>query len=180
MKNFLLGALATISILAVGSFAYLRLGFAEVRGDIPGSRLESYLMSTAVHESVRRHAPEIPNPVPPTEENLIAGGKMYLGECAGCHGTPGKAEDETGDSLYPPIPQLPKVGTEYSEAQIFWVAKHGIRRAGMFANGKWDSDQRLWTIAAFIKRINTLPTAVKEALQPKKPAADSKDASKQL
>src|SRR4029077_2977978 len=162
MKNFLLGVLATVVVLAVGAFAYLRLGLAEVRADLPGSRLESYLMSTAVHASVRRHAPVIANPVLPTTDNLIAGGKMYRGECAGCHGTPGQAANETGDSLYPPIPQFPKVGTEYSEAQIFWVAKHGIRRAGMFANGKWDSDQKLWTIAAFIKRMNALPEPVKE------------------
>jgi mono/diheme cytochrome c family protein len=177
MKNFLVGGLTAIAALTVGTFAYLRLGFAEMRADLPASHLESYLMSAAVHASVRRHAPEVPNPVQPTDENLIAGGKMYLGECAGCHGTLGKAPDETGDSLYPPIPQLPKVGTEYSEAQVFWVAKHGIRRAGMFANGKWDSDQKLWTIAAFIKRMNALPEPVKEALAPK-PAADAKDVGK--
>jgi hypothetical protein len=68
------------------------------------------------------------------------------------------------------------MGTEYTEAQVFWIAKHGVRRAGMFANGKWDSDQKLWTIAAFIKRMQSLPPAVKEALQPPKP--ESKDASK--
>ncbi len=178
MKNFLLGVVVTLGALTTGTFAYLRLGLAEVRADIPGSHLESYLMSTAVHASVRRHAPEVPNPVQPTDENLIAGGKMYLGECAGCHGTPGKPE-ESGDSLYPPIPQLPTAGTEYSEAQVFWVAKHGIRRAGMFANGKWDSDQKLWTIAAFIKRMNALPAPVKEALEPKKAEVDSKDSNKQ-
>ena len=179
MKSFLLGVVATLVVLAVGTFAYLRLGFAEVRGDMPGTRLESYLMSAAIHASVRRHAPEISNPIPPTNENLIAGGKMYLGECSGCHGTPGKTENETGDSLYPPIPQFPKVGTEYTEAQIFWVAKHGIRRSGMFANGKWDSDQKLWTIAAFIKHMNALPQPVSEALAPKKAAAGAEDSSKQ-
>lgn len=178
MKNFLLGVLTTLAVLVVGTFAYLRLGLAEVRADVPGSHLESYLMSTAVHASVRRHAPEIPNPVQSTDENLIAGGKMYLGECAGCHGAPGKTHDETDDSLYPPIPQLP-MGTQYSEAQVFWVAKHGIRRTGMFVNGKWDSDQKLWTMAAFIKRMNALPEPVKEALKPKKTAADSNDSNKQ-
>ncbi len=179
MKNFLLGVLTTLLALAAGTFAYLRLGLAEVRADVPGSNLESYLMSTAVHASVRRHALEVPNPVQPSNENLIAGGKMYLGECAGCHGAPGKAQKETDDSLYPPIPQLP-TGTQYSEAQIFWVAKHGIRRTGMFVNGKWDSDQKLWTMAAFIKRMNALPEPVKEALEPKKAAVtDSKDSSKQ-
>jgi mono/diheme cytochrome c family protein len=164
MKNFLLGVAVTLAILAIGGFAYLRFGFAQVRGDLPPSPWENYLMSSAVHASVRRHAPEMPNPVPPTDENLIAGGKQYLGECGGCHGKPGKPDPTGGSSLFPPIPQLPIAGTEYSEAQIFWIAKHGIRHSGMFANGKWDSDQELWTVAAYIKRMNSLPQSVTEAL----------------
>ena len=121
-------------------------------------------MQMAVHAAVRRHAPEVVNPIPPTEENLIAGGKMYLNECAGCHGTPGKAE-KAPSPLNPAAPRFPDVGTSYSEAQVFWVAKHGIRRTGMFANGVWDSDQMLWTVAAFIYRIKNLPPRVQAEMQ---------------
>jgi hypothetical protein len=66
--------------------------------------------------------------------------------------------------LYPPAPELPAVGTQYSAAQVFWVAKHGIRRTGMFANGTWDADSVLWPIATFITRITDLPPAVRESL----------------
>jgi mono/diheme cytochrome c family protein len=163
LKNFLLGVLFTLLAVFLGGFAYLRLGYVEVRGDLPPSNWERTLMFSAVHASVRRRAPELPNPIPATDENLIAGGKIYTNECSGCHGAVGKA-DETGDSLFPPIPQLPVVGTTYTEAQIFWVAKHGIRLSGMFANGKWDSDQKLWTVAAYIKRIKSLPPGVQEEL----------------
>ena len=169
MKNFLLGVVTTLLILAIGGFLYLKLGLAEVRGDIPPSRWERALMSSAAHASVRRRAPEIPNPVAPTDENLIAGGKLYLNECAGCHGTPGKP-NESSDALYPPIPDLPAAGTKYSEAQIFWIAKHGIRLSGMFANGKWDSDEKLWTITAYISRIKSLPLRVREELAKPSPA----------
>jgi mono/diheme cytochrome c family protein len=127
-------------------------------------------MTKSVHASARRRAPALPNPVVPTDENLLAGGKIYLGECAGCHGIPGAPDSEsTADSLYPAVPHLPKVGTAYSEAQIFWVAKHGIRRTGMCANGKWDSDQKLWTVAAYIKRIKSLPPHVQQELSKPKP-----------
>jgi mono/diheme cytochrome c family protein len=163
MKNFLLGVLFALLVLGLGAFAYLRLGYAEVRGDLPPSNWERSFMFSAAHASVRRRAPELPNPVSPTDENLIAGAKIYADECAGCHGAIGKT-DQIGDSLYPPIPQLPAVGTTYTEAQIFWIAKHGIRLSGMFANGKWDSDQKLWTVAAFIKRIKSLPPRVQEEL----------------
>lgn len=163
MKQFLLGSLTTIVVFTIGALVYLRLGLAETRSDIPPSRLESSLMRMAVHASVRRHAPEVVNPVAPTEENLIAAGKMYLGECAGCHGTPGKVNKED-NSLNPAAPQFPVVGTEYSEAQIFFVAKHGVRRTGMFANGVWDNDQKLWTLAAYIYRIRNLPPRVAEEI----------------
>ena len=168
MKNFIFGVLFTLVVLVVAGFLYLRLGFAEVRADLPPSGFESMLMTSAVHASVRRRAPELPNPVAPTEENLIAGGKLYVEGCSGCHGTPGKPDEES-DSLYPRIPHLPTAGTSYSEAQIFWIAKHGIRYSGMFVNGKWNSDEKMWTMAAYIKRIKELPPRVREELS--KPAS---------
>ena len=163
MKNFLYGVLFTLLVLAIGGLAYLEMGFAEVRADLPPSRWERAVMFSAVHASVRRRAPEQSNPIPLTDENLIAGGRIYLNGCAGCHGAPGKS-DESSESLYPPIPQLPTAGTTYTEAQIFWVAKHGIRFSGMFANGKFENDQKLWTVAAYIKRIKELPPHVQEEL----------------
>ena len=167
MKNFLLGVVAGALLLVLCGVAYLRLGFARVRADLAPAVWETQLMKPAVHASVRRQAPEMPNPVAPTEENLIAGGKLFINGCSGCHGRAGSEEDISG-SLFPPIPQFHKEGTSYTEAQIFWIAKHGIRRTGMFANGKWNSDQELWTMAAYVKRMRELPPAVQEALAPKK------------
>jgi mono/diheme cytochrome c family protein len=163
MKSFFLGVIATLLVLAVGGSAYLQLGLAEVRGDVPASQLEDYLMRTSVHAAVRRNAPELASPVPPTDVNLITGGKMYLDQCAGCHGTPGK-QRKYPSALNPSAPQLAVVGTEYTESQVFWVAKHGIRRTGMFSNGLWDSDEELWALAAYIKRMQHLPPRVQEEL----------------
>ncbi len=166
MRNFFLGTLAGATVLILCGMLYLRLGFAEVRADLGPSSFENSFMTAAVHASVRREAPEMPNPVAPTDENLIAGGKLFNGGCAGCHGAYGKPGDDS-DSLFPRIPQLHKTGTQYTEAQIFWIAKHGIRRTGMFANGKWSSDQELWKMAAYIKRSRSLPPEVQKALEPK-------------
>jgi len=167
MKNFVLGLIAGAFLLILSGTIYLRLGFAEIRGDLPPGKLETRLMTAAVHASVRRRAPDMPNPVAPTDDNLIAGGKLFINGCSGCHGRAGSSEDSSA-SLFPPTPQFHKVGTEYTEAQIFWIAKHGIRRTGMFANGQWNSDQELWTMATYIKRMRELPPAVQAALAPKK------------
>src|SRR5260370_800259 len=74
VKHFLLGVLFALLALFIGGFAYLRLGFAEVRGDLPPSRWENALMISAVHASVRRHAPVTPTPVPHPDEKLITAG----------------------------------------------------------------------------------------------------------
>jgi cytochrome c553 len=165
MKKFLIGVLVGIAVPITGAFSYLRLGMAEVRADIPPGRWENYLMSKGMHASVKREASNAPNPVLPTDENLIAGGKVYLSACAGCHGRPGKPFGGKGPILYPPIPELPVVSTELSEAQIFLVAKHGIRRSGMFANGVWASDEQLWAVAAYLKRMNSLPPSVQVVIE---------------
>jgi mono/diheme cytochrome c family protein len=164
MKNFLLGVVVTLAVLAGGLFEYFHQGMMEVRADIPPSGFETAVMNSAVHASVRRSAPEVPNPVELTDDNLIAGGKFYLDACAGCHGTPGKPENGKGAVLFPIIPELPVVGTTYTEAQVFWVAKHGLRRSGMFANGSYAKDDSLWKVSAYIKRMNSLPPAVQAAV----------------
>jgi mono/diheme cytochrome c family protein len=164
MKNFLLGVITTLTVLAIGAVGCLRLGLSEVRADIPPTRFETYVMNSAVHASVKRSAPEVSNPVEPTNENVIAGAKFYFDACAGCHGTPGKPENGKGAVLFPIIPELPVIGTEYTEAQVFWVAKHGLRRSGMFANGMFAKDKDLWTVAAYIKRMNSLPPTVQAAV----------------
>jgi mono/diheme cytochrome c family protein len=83
---------------------------------------------------------------------------MYLEQCARCHGAPGA---ELKDSSAPPLRRL---GAEFSESQIFWVAKHGIRWTAMPSNGIQDSDEELWAVAGYIKRMNRLPQHVKEEL----------------
>lgn len=167
MKNFALGFVCGILFLVVSSAGYSLLGLGEARADLPPSKFEIAFMKRAVHASVRREAPAMPNQFPPTEETLIAGGKMYLNECAGCHGSLAKPDEFPG-ALFPGAPNLPVVGTEFTESQVFSVAKHGVRRTRMFANGMWDSDEKLWKVAAFISRIRSLPPSVSAALAEKK------------
>ena len=165
MKNFVVGAIAAIVVLAVGTLGYLGLGFAPVGADAEPPAWEAGLMNSTVHASVRRSAPRMQNPLAPTEETLIAGGKLYLDDCVGCHGAPGKPASAFGATFYPPVPQFPSIGTQYPEAEVFWVAKHGIRRTGMSPQGPYYTDTELWTLSAFITRIKNLSPGVLNGIQ---------------
>ena len=139
----------------------------EVMTDSAMPPWAKHLSSVGIHASIRRTAPGVQNPLPPGEQTLIAGGKLYLNDCVGCHGELGKPPSQFGASFYPPAPQFPLVGTQYSQNEVFWIAKHGIRRTGMGAQADSYSDQQLWTLAAFIVRMPNLPPAVLSEIQPK-------------
>jgi len=167
MKPFLLGFIAAFVVLPVCTIAYFRLGLAEVRSDAKPPAWESQLMRSAVHASVRRSASGIQAPsTENSEDTLFEGGKLYLNGCAGCHGTPGKPEEDL--SHYPPVPQLPQVGTHYSEPEIHWIIQHGIRNTAMSAYGPFYSDKEMWALVSFLRRIDNLPPRVLERIQAKK------------
>jgi mono/diheme cytochrome c family protein len=165
MKNFIGGFIAGTFLLIVGALGYLRLGLLDIRSSVPVPVLTGRFLFSGIHASVRRTSPKLQNPLPQSDETLIAGGKLYLNDCVGCHGEPGKPPSDFGATFYPPAPQFPRVGTNYSEAEVFWVAKHGIRRTGMSAQGSSYTDPKLWMLAAFISRFPNLPPRVLEGIR---------------
>jgi mono/diheme cytochrome c family protein len=52
--------------------------------------------------------------------------------------------------------------TVYTEAEVFWIVKRGIRNTGMPAFGKLLSDGDIAQLAALIKRFDA-PSATVEA-----------------
>jgi mono/diheme cytochrome c family protein len=168
MKQFILGIFMGALVLLLSVVAYLQLGMANVAADAPTPAWVTRWMFSATHASIRRATPRaLRNPIPVTNETLIAGGKLYLNDCVGCHGTPGKAPSDFGATFYPPAPQLGRAQTTYSEPEIYWIAKHGIRRTGMSEQASSYSDEHLWQLAAFIGHITTLPPQVRSALEPR-------------
>ena len=65
------------------------------------------------------------HPIPPSQENLIAGAKLYRQMCSRCHGTTGESDHTYGQCFYPPAPQLPLTRTLYTDNEMFWIVKHG-------------------------------------------------------
>src|SRR5438128_4732307 len=85
MKKFAAGFFAGAMVLVIGTLGYLRLGLLDVRSDAPLPDMMARLLYAGIHTSVRRTAPKAQNPLPRTDETLIAGGKLYLNNCVGCH-----------------------------------------------------------------------------------------------
>lgn len=165
MKTFFQGFAVGMGVLTLAVFLALETGMVEIRADVVPSPVISRFLDIAMHASVRRNAPALQSPLPNDEQVLIAGGKLYMNDCTGCHGEPGKPS-EFGATFYPPVPQFAQTATRYTEAQIVWIAKHGIRRSGMGAEGNSYSDIDYWRLARFIRNMTLLTPHVLEALKP--------------
>lgn len=120
----------------------------------------------AMDAATERRAPEQKNPIPPTEENLVAGAKLYLDHCAGCHGVPSNPASPFSRSFNPPSPGFFRRAPDMPDNQNFYIIQHGVRWTGMPAWGRILSDEQIWKIATFMSHIEKLPPAAQKLLEP--------------
>ena len=164
MRNFVLGIAATLAAFTLGGWVYLRLGYGDVRANIPPSWLESQLATTAVNASAARHAPQQQNPIAPTEANLLDGARLYRDKCADCHGRPDNPVSDYGASFYPRAPQFVKAHPRLSENGEFYLIKNGVRRSAMPAWGNIMADSEIWQVVTFLNHMDNLPPSVQQEL----------------
>jgi thiosulfate dehydrogenase len=162
MRNFILGIIVTLVVLALGGLAFLSFGLMPTNADATPPSIERKIAMSAVDASMDRHAPKISNPVPPTDDNLIQGMKIYTMNCALCHGALDQKPSPLGKSFYPPVPQLILHPPDDPEWHTFYTVRTGIRYTGMPAWNKVLTPDDMWKVAAFLSRIEKLPPAVQD------------------
>jgi mono/diheme cytochrome c family protein len=156
-----------LGILAIPAVALLAawLGYLPTTAKAEPPPWEKTFARMALRSSVIRHAPHITNPVQPSDENLLAGMKIFRDACAGCHGDP-NGNSDYGASFYPPVPQFAVTPPRLPDFQLFWIVKNGIRYSGMsgwdrqWQNDETVSDDKIWKVVTFVSRIKSLPPTV--------------------
>jgi len=160
VRKVVLGVVLTLALLLLSGLVVTRLGLMPVSADGTHSRLEARIMPAVLRASIVRHASGETNPVQLNEDNLKTGVDTYKEMCARCHSTPEGEQSVYGQSFYPPAPQLPKGMAQYTDSQLFWLIKHGIRNTGMPAWGSMLSDEEIWQIVSLLKNSPDLPPSV--------------------
>ena len=172
VRKVLLGAVLTLALLSLSALAVTWLGLMPVSADGTHSRLEARVMPVVLHASIVRHGSGETNPVVLNEDNLKAGVDTYKAMCARCHSTPEGNPSVYGQSFYPPAPQLPKGMANYTDSQLFWLIKHGIRNTGMPAWAAMLSDDEIWQIVSLLKNSQDPPPSVEAEWNARKTKRD--------
>jgi mono/diheme cytochrome c family protein len=165
MKAFFLGVILTLFALVAGGYFQLKSGRVSFNADEEPSAVETKVAMSAVDASTERNAPELKNPVVADEGNLVAGAKLYLDHCAGCHGVPANPESQFGRSFNPQVPFFFKEAPDMPENQNFYIIQHGIRWSGMPAWKNTLNETQTWQLVTFLSNVEKLPPAARKELE---------------
>lgn len=157
MKQFLYGIISCLvfilTVAAAIAFGITKLGLIPINADTAPSSLEQRLLPTVVRAAVAREARSQPLTDAATNEGIRAGEEIYKSMCAQCHGQLNGRPSVLGASFYPPAPQLPGRSSSYTETELLWIVKHGIRNTSMPAWGKLLSDRDIAQVVSFLETL---------------------------
>ena len=156
--------------LPVAGLLYLRFGYVPVAVDGPVIPFEELLAGAAVQARIARDAPT-KAAFPATEENIIAGARIYRERCVACHGLPGSTATPEAKGMFPPPPQFfeKAMGNE-PVGQNYWIVANGIRLSGMPGYRAALSEEQLWQVTQFLAARGNLPGSAAAALAVPTPA----------
>ena len=163
MKKYLIGAGAVIALLIIGGLIYMYSGIFDISARVPHDPVTLWAMNTVRDNSIKHNADNNIKTPDLNDSDLVKMGFVHYREmCVGCHGGPGIERSEIGQGLYPKAPSLARAANDWTPQQLFWITKNGLKMTGMPAFGPTHSDEMIWAIVAFTKK---LPTITKEQYQ---------------
>jgi len=159
MRRWIIAGTAVLGLVAAG-FWFLRSGLMDFSATAEPSAVEERAAMMALDASTSRRAPAGANPVASTTASLVAGARLYAAHCAVCHGSP--AQPVSPLLFYPRAPQFVAEPPDMPANENFFIINRGIRWTGMPAWTGALSDDQIWTIVAFLGRIENLPPAAQQ------------------
>lgn len=92
------------------------------------------------------------NPLSATPETLAAGERLYMRDCAFCHGAAGRGDGPAAQGLVPrPIDFGSLQARGLNDARFFWKVSDGVRGTGMPAWSGTLSPEARWQVITFIR-----------------------------
>ncbi len=166
MKRFILGLIIGLLIPAVVGYCYFRYGYAPVATASAPMPFEKTMARMALHARISKEAPKNV-PLQPTEQNLTEGAKIYVQNCAFCHGWPNQPATTAAKGMFPLPPQLfskDEMVTDDPVGVTYWKVKNGIRMTGMPGFGEIVPENQMWQVSLLLHEADKLPAATQAVL----------------
>jgi mono/diheme cytochrome c family protein len=166
MIKFFVGVLVGIGLVVLASYLFVARGGIFMGTDTKPLPLEEKIAGAAITASIGKSADER-SPLPADETNLLAGAKIYMNACVGCHGKLDQASSGA-KGFYPLPPPLLPPGTGVTDDPVgstHWVVKNGVRFSAMPRFDKKLNDTEIWQASLLLRNADKLPDSVKDSLR---------------
>lgn len=160
-----------LGVLAVGAGAFIYSGLYNIGADDPHWMPTRMAIDSLRERSIAARMADARVPNLDDPKRIALGAVNYSAMCTGCHLAPGVTDTEIRPGLYPMPPNLSKLGAE-DVKRTFWIIKHGIKMTAMPAWGKTHTDEQIWNMVAFIRKMPGMTAAQYQALGGKPPEED--------
>lgn len=156
-RRYRRGAILVGLLAAVPGLFWLGAGAYDVSVTSPHAAPLEWVLEKAMERSIRVHAKAVQVPEatdltdPALAEKAIG---HYSVACASCHGAPGHPA-APWMVLYPRPSDLtdPAVVARWSDTELYWLVKNGIKDTGMIALGPTHQESDLWAVSAFVRQL---------------------------
>ena len=150
-------ALACIALAAIGAIV-IYSGSYNVAATSRHTQLVHASLDKLMINSVRSHAKEVvvPSGIDLHDREFARHAVGHFESmCVMCHGAPGRDPDRWSQALYPPPPDLIHSlrDHKWTDQEVFWIVKHGIKDTGMAAFGDSHDDRDLWALTALVRQF---------------------------
>ena len=151
-----LRVIIVVIIIAAGIAAVI-LGLTQIKIDAlhdPGP-VETFLATSLKRILIARSSSQGIPPAPTDLATSVKEGETVYGtDCSMCHGMDGRSQTDNGRWMYPRASDLTSsLVQKYSDQELFWIVKNGIRLTGMPAFGKVESDEHIWNLVNYIRTL---------------------------
>jgi len=148
--KFIINIIFLLIVIGLIGLGLAYSGIYDVSASVPHSEFMKEMFKFTMKRSVKRHSKDIVVPDLSEQDKIEKGFVHYKDMCAGCHGSPGV---DGAEGFNPRPPDLADKAREWSADELFWIVKNGIKMSGMPSFGHDHSDDEIWDIVAFLKKL---------------------------
>ncbi|WP_247887420.1 c-type cytochrome [Azospirillum sp. SYSU D00513] len=148
---------ALVLLGGIGALLFSWSGLYNVAASKGHWAITRWFLHFSLENSVETHA--LPIAPPPLDDTAMVyrGLGHYEGGCKPCHGAPGEAGNPITKQMLPQPPHLPDHVASWTDSELFWIVKHGLKYSGMPAWIAQERDDEVWSVVAFMRRMPDMP-----------------------
>ncbi len=146
-------ALAAAIALSIAAMTIAWSGVINIGASTGHWAITDWFLHWAMRNSVRTQAMLTVDEPAADQAGLISAAGHYAVTCAVCHGAPGESPSPVMQASTPAPPDLAVTANTWSDRQLFWIIKHGVKFTPMPAWPALDRDDEIRRMVAFVRRL---------------------------